>query len=26
MTRFHILSAYYLVISYTFRNSCWGLR
>ncbi|MPC75108.1 hypothetical protein E2C01_069493 [Portunus trituberculatus] len=25
MTRFHIPSAYYVVILYSFRKSCWGL-
>ncbi|MPC72165.1 hypothetical protein E2C01_066459 [Portunus trituberculatus] len=26
MTRFHIHSAYYLVILYSFRNLCGGLK
>ncbi|MPC69670.1 hypothetical protein E2C01_063900 [Portunus trituberculatus] len=26
MTHFHIPSAYYLVILYSFRNSCGGLK
>ncbi|MPC28042.1 hypothetical protein E2C01_021233 [Portunus trituberculatus] len=26
MTRFHIHSAHYLVVLYSFRNSCKGLK